>query len=176
MRAGTLLAIEQRFDVQSKVSNRNSEIERKYLLTGLPPRVQTAASVHIHQGYLPGTHITERVRRSVSDDGSGTRYYRTIKSGAGIERLEIEDETDERFFTTVWPLTRGRRIEKRRYRVPEGDVTWEIDEFLDRDGLWVAEVELTSVEQRVVVPEWLASFVEREVTEEAEYTNFALSK
>src|SRR5262249_26397943 len=80
------------------------EIERKYLLTGLPPRARTAPSLHIHQGYLPGNRITERVRRAVSDDGSGTHYYRTIKSGRGIERFEIEDETDEAFFTAVWPL------------------------------------------------------------------------
>ncbi len=150
------------------------EIERKYLLTALPPRVHSAGSVHIHQGYLPGVRITERVRRTVGDEG--TRYYRTIKSGSGIERLEIEEETDERFFSTVWPLTRGHRVEKRRYRVPDGDVTWEVDEFLDREGLWVAEVELRTVEQRVVAPDWLAPSIEREVTDEDEYTNYALSK
>ena len=154
----------------------NREIERRYLLNGLPPRARTAPSLHIHQGYLPGKRITERVRRAVSDDGGGTHYYRTIKSGQGIERFEIEDETDEHFFAAVWPLTRGHRVEKRRYRVPEGDVVWEIDEFLDRSGLWFAEVELTSVAQKVVVPEWLASFIEKEVTDDATYTNFALSK
>lgn len=153
-----------------------TEIERRYLLTGLPPRARAAPSLHIHQGYLPGMRITERVRRAVSDDGTGTHFYRTIKSGNGIERFEIEDEIDERFFTTVWPLTRGHRVEKRRYRAPEGDVVWEIDEFLDRSGLWLAEVELKSVSQQVVVPEWLASFVDREVTDDASYTNFALSK
>lgn len=152
----------------------NREIERKYLLTGLPPRVRDASSIHIHQGYLPGVRITERVRRTVGDDG--TRYYRTIKAGSGIDRLEIEDETDERFFNAVWPLTRGHRIEKQRYLVPDGGVTWEIDEFLDRSGVWLAEVELESVGQRVIVPAWLAEFVEREVTDEKEYTNFALSK
>jgi adenylate cyclase len=150
------------------------EIERKYLLTGLPPRVSGGSAIHIHQGYLPGVRITERVRRTVGDDG--TRYYRTIKSGAGIDRFELEDETDERFFAAMWPLTRGHRIEKRRYRVPEGEVTWEIDEFLDRAGLWLAEVELESVTQRVTVPVWLAGFVEREVTDDGAYTNFSLSK
>ncbi len=152
----------------------STEIERRYLLTGLPPRASAASSVHIHQGYLPGVRITERVRRSVGD--GGTTHYRTIKSGAGIERFEIEDKTDQQFFDTVWPLTRGHRIEKRRYRVPEGEVTWEIDEFLDRSGLWIAEVELKRVEQRVVVPEWLASYVSREITDDGEYTNYALSK
>ena len=152
----------------------NREIERKYLLTALPPRTRTASALHIDQGYLPGRRITERIRRT-ERDGS-LRYYRTIKSGAGIEKLEIEEETDERFFSAVWPLTVGHRIEKRRYEVPEGELVWEIDEFLDRPGLWFAEVELTAVDQPVVVPEWLAEFVEREVTEDGRYTNYALSK
>jgi len=130
--------------------------------------------LHIDQGYLPGVRITERVRRARNE--SGTRYYRTLKSGAGIERHEIEEEVGETFFSTVWPLTLGHRVEKRRYEVPDGDLRWEIDEFLDRAGLWLAEVELTSVEQRVVVPAWLAEFVVREVTDDASYTNYALSK
>ena len=85
------------------MSNGNREIERKYLLTALPPRVLTAPAVHIDQGYLPGTRINERVRRSKRD--GAVRYYRTIKSGVGIEKLEIEEEIDERFFAAVWPLT-----------------------------------------------------------------------
>ncbi len=104
------------------MSTGNREIERKYLLTGLPPRVLTAAAVHIDQGYLPGVRINERVRRSKRD--GAVRYYRTIKSGAGIEKLEIEEETDERFFAAVWPLTLGHRIEKRRYEVPDGGGSW----------------------------------------------------
>ena len=156
------------------MSTGNREIERKYLLTGLPPRVLTAAVVHIDQGYLPGVRINERVRRSKRD--GAVRFYRTIKSGAGIEKLEIEEETDERFFAAVWPLTLGHRIEKRRYEVPDWELVWEIDEFLDRSGLWLAEVELRAVDQVVVVPSWLAEFVAREVTEEVRYTNHALSK
>jgi CYTH domain-containing protein len=156
------------------VSNRNREIERKYLLSALPPRARSAPALRIDQGYLPGLRINERVRRAVSDDG--TRYYRTLKSGAGIERMEIEEPIDERFFATVWPLTLGHRIEKRRYLVPDGDVTWEIDEFLDREGLWLAEVELESVSQRVAIPEWLVEFVVREVTDDVSYTNHVLAK
>jgi CYTH domain-containing protein len=161
-------------DVQSKVSKPNREIERKYLLRALPPRTRDAPAVHIHQGYLPGDRITERVRRTVSD--TGARYYRTIKAGQGIDRMEIEETIDETFFSTVWPLTRGRRVEKRRYLVADGDLTWEIDEFLDREGFWLGEVELESAGQRVIVPEWLAEFVDREVTDEPLFTNYALSK
>ena len=115
------------------MSNGNREIERKYLLTALPPRVRTAPAVHIDQGYLPGVRINERVRRSTRD--GVVRYHRTIKSGVGIEKLEIEEEIDGRFFAAVWPLTLGHRVEKRRYEVPDGEFLWEIDEFLDRSGL-----------------------------------------
>ena len=167
------LLVHSQFDVQSEVSNGNREIERKYLLTALPLRVLTAPAAHIDQGYLPGVRINERVRRTKRN--GAVRYYRTIKSGAGIEKLEIEEETDERFFAAVWPLTLGHRVEKRRYEVAEGELLWEVDEFLDRTGLWLAEVELTAVDQVVVLPGWLAEFVEREVTEEVRYTNHALA-
>ena len=41
-------------------------------------------------------------------------------------------------------------IEKKRYKIPVGGVTWEVDEFLgDNAGLIVAEVELTSEGQAV---------------------------
>ena len=150
------------------------EIERKYLLRALPPAVANAQAVEIDQGYLPGTDIRERIRRVRGPHG--TQFVRTLKSGEGIERLEIEEETSEQFFVAVWPLTRGCRVHKRRYDVPDGTLVWEIDEFLDRPELWLAEVELDRADQPVTPPEWLAPYVVREVTDEPGYTNHALAK
>lgn len=151
------------------------EIERKYLLRGLPPAVVHARSVEIDQGYVPGNEIRERIRRVRGADG--VWFVRTLKAGAGIERVEIEEETSEQFFLAVWPLTRGSRIQKRRYDVPESSgLVWEIDEFLDRPGLWLAEVELERADQPVTPPEWLQPYIVREVTDEPAYTNRALSK
>src|SRR5579884_2930370 len=136
----------------------NREIERKYLLRALPTRVlepSAARSVEVDQGYLPGARINERVRRT-QDAAGAMKYFRTLKAGSGLERIEIEEETTREFFEAVWPLTRGVRIRKRRYYVPAGDVVWEVDEFLDRPNLWLAEVELTHAEQAVGIPEWLA--------------------
>ena len=87
------------------MANNDREIERKYLLHALPPSVRGARALEIDQGYMPGTRINERIRRS--REGSGVKYFRTIKAGQGIERLEIEEETTEAFFSAVWPLTRG---------------------------------------------------------------------
>jgi adenylate cyclase len=156
------------------MTTNDREIERKYLLRALPNHVHSFASLEVDQGYLPGVRINERVRRARS--ANGLRYYRTIKAGSGIDRLEIEEETTEVFFATVWPLTRGCRVRKRRFLVPEGEVTWEIDEFLDRQGLWLAEVELERVDQVVEIPPWLRDAVEREVTNDGAYSNHSLAR
>jgi len=151
------------------------EIERKYLLRGLPDAVGSARQVEIDQGYLPGNEIRERIRRVRGTDG--TKFVRTLKTGSGIERVEIEEETTEQFFLAVWPLTRGCRVQKRRYDIPgEAGLVWEIDEFLDRNGLWLAEVELERADQPVTPPEWLRSYIIREVTDEPEFTNRALAR
>ena len=149
------------------------EIERKYLLRGLPDLDDAAHVVEIHQGWLPGERLRERIRRVRSDDA--TTYYRTIKLGHGVERVEIEEPTSEEVFDRLWPLTKDCRIRKRRYRVPEGDLVWEIDEFLDRD-LHLAEVELESASQNPKPPRWLAPHVVREVTDDPRYTNLALAE
>jgi len=155
-------------------NNTDREIERKYLLRELPARVAGAPSLEVDQGYLPGERINERIRRTRGPDG--LRYYRTIKAGSGIDRLEIEEETNEVFFSAVWPLTRGCRVRKRRYFIREGDLTWEIDEFLDREGLWLAELELDRVDAVVVPPEWLRGAIVREVTDDPAYTNHSLAR
>jgi len=156
------------------MSELSFEIERKYLLRGRPPRTVGAPSVEIDQGYIPGERIRERVRRARG--ANDVRYYRTIKMGAGIQRFEIEEEAPEEFFQAVWPLTVGRRVHKRRYLVDDSGLVWEIDEFLDRPSLWLAELELTHADQKVTIPEWLAPFLEREVTDDPSYTNRALAK
>jgi adenylate cyclase len=156
------------------MSQLSYEIERKYLLRGQPPRIIGAPSLEIDQGYIPGERIRERVRRARTS--ADTRYYRTIKMGSGIQRIEIEEEATEDFFDAVWPLTVGRRVRKRRYLVADGGFLWEVDEFLDRPSLWLAELELVDADQVVEIPEWLAAFVEREVTDDPSYTNRALAK
>ncbi|HEY4307084.1 MAG TPA: hypothetical protein VGM82_21615 [Gemmatimonadaceae bacterium] len=154
----------------------NREIERKYLLRALPPAavLAGATSLEIDQGYLPGVRINERLRRSRGVDG--VKYYRNMKFGTGMDRLELEDETSAEFFEATWPFTRGVRVWKRRYMIPDRDVIWEIDEFLDRPDLWLAEVELDHVDQAVTIPDWLAPVLVREVTLEKGYSNRALAR
>lgn len=149
------------------------EIERKYLLTSLPPRAEEVEPLQIEQGYLPGKRIQERLRRV--RNGAATEYWRTIKAGRGVTRQEVEEETTEPVFEAMWPLTKGRRLTKLRHPVPDGGFVWEIDAFTDRN-LVLAEVELDSETQRPEPPEWLAPYVVREVTGEDEFVNINLAR
>ena len=150
----------------------DSEIERKYLLSALPDRVKSETPAVIEQGYLPGEKIHERLRR-VSSRG-GTRWYRTVKLGAGVVRQEFEEQIPEELFQALWPVTLGRRVTKRRYRVPDGALVWEIDEFTDRD-LVLAEVELPAEDYVPQPPEWLASYLTMDVTDDPKYLNITLA-
>jgi CHAD domain-containing protein/CYTH domain-containing protein len=148
------------------------ERERKYLLRALPEATREAAALEIEQGWLPGDRLRERLRRA-RDDG-GERFYRTVKLGTGVTRVEVEEETTEDLFTALWPHTQGCRIAKRRYRIPDGALIWEIDEFRDRP-LVLAEVELPRADTEVQIPSWLAPLVEREVTGDPAYLNLTLA-
>ncbi len=150
------------------------EIERKFLLFTLPSSWPAAETEEIEQGYLPGERLVERLRHTQSE-ASGDHWYRTVKSGRGVTRFELEEETTRAVFETMWPLTEGRRVVKRRHAVPAGDLVWEVDEFTDRD-LVLAEVELPSAVHPVEIPEWLQAVLVREVTGEAEYINANLSR
>ncbi len=100
---------------------------------------------------------------------------RAVKLGAGIRRIELQEESSPELFEALWPLTEGHRVTKVRYSVPDGDLTWEVDRFTDRD-LVLAEVELKSESERPPLPGWLAPHVAREVTGEPEYLNVNLAR
>jgi adenylate cyclase len=150
------------------------EIERKFLLRALPEFLQAQAGVRIAQGWLPGERLRERLRRTVHPDGR-VEWTRTVKLGAGIARFEVEEPTDPGLFESLWPFTAAARVEKIRYAIPDGDLVWEIDRFLDRD-LVLAEVELPSADAPAPPPAWLAPYILRDVTDDPDYVNANLAR
>ncbi|MFG0331686.1 MAG: CYTH domain-containing protein [Phycisphaerales bacterium] len=156
----------------------HKEIERKYLLTGMPalPGGAVVDELEIDQGYY-FDHASEemaRVRRVRHQDGRRA-YYRTVKRGSGLVREEFESDLTRESFEEIWPQTIGRRIQKTRFLVRENEFIWEIDRFEDRE-LVLAEVELETPETIAPVPQWVAARLDREVTEEREYTNMSLAR
>jgi CYTH domain-containing protein len=154
----------------SRAADPDYEIERKYLLHGMPRLPEDARVLRIDQGWIPGQRLKERLRRT--REGDHTSYYRTVKLGSGLKRLEIEEETTAEVFSALWRLTRGKRIRKYRYVV---DGRWEIDRFLGF-SLVLAEIELEHEEEAVQIPAWLEAVIEREVTGDIRYTNYSLAR
>jgi CHAD domain-containing protein/CYTH domain-containing protein len=154
------------------------EVERKYLLRFVPEMARDGRRLDIAQGYVPGSKLHERIRRVSVQHGSGrreVRFYRTVKLGEGVARTELEEETTEAIFLTMWPLTKRHRLRKRRFEVDVDGQTWEIDEFKNRN-LVLAEIELDSEDEKVMFPDWLAPAVQREVTGEPEFQNINLAR
>lgn len=162
-------------DHLSSCASAGGEIEHKYLLKSLPAAAFDAPSVEIEQGYLPGKKVLERIRRVKLPDG-GRKWFRTVKLGNGVERIELEEEADPELSRVMWDLTQGRRLRKRRYSIRESDdIVWEVDEFLDRN-LVLAEIELPTVDTNFELPEWMRDVLDREVTDEPEYSNARLAE
>lgn len=149
------------------------EVERKFLLRQMPPAVRVAPALDIQLGWLPGVRISEKVRR-VTESGH-EQLFRTINAGVGSGRLEVEEEVTAPVFDHLWPLTEGRRVLKRRHKITHRGVTWEIDDFADRD-LVLAEVEVPFEDSPVEPPEWLKPYMVREVTGEDEFSNLQLAR
>ena len=150
------------------------EIERKYLLTGVPPEAAAVAPTLIEQGWLPGNALRERLRRSTNPDGTVV-CWRNVKLGPAQARVEIDESTSRDLFDAMWPLTAVARVRKQRHVVHDAAYAWEIDVFLDRE-LVLAEVELSGIDDRPAIPEWLAPYVERDVTGEPAFFNSVLAR
>ncbi|NJK99721.1 MAG: CYTH domain-containing protein [Spirulinaceae cyanobacterium RM2_2_10] len=142
------------------------EIERKFLVSGEGWRAG-AVGVYYCQGYL-----NRDPERTVRVRIAGDRAYLTIKSKAvGLSRLEFEYEIPVTDARELLQLGDRPPLEKTRYRLPQGAIVWEIDEFAGRNqGLIVAEVELTSTTQTFEYPDWLGP----EVSHDPRYTNASL--
>jgi adenylate cyclase len=151
------------------------EIERKFLLRGVPPTMRLAKRVPMRQGYLALDGDTE-VRIRITPKGAKL----TIKAGRGGVRVEEEIALEHRQAEALWELTEGRRVQKTRRRVrlpgPAGgaELVAEVDEYAGAlDGLVVAEVEFPDEETSngVEPPAWFA----RELTDDWRYANRSLA-
>lgn len=147
-----------------------TEIERKFLVIGDDWREKAGPGQHLRQGYLTRNSTTSvRIRCAVDE------AFLTIKGESlGPARAEFEYEIPvaeaEEMLRT---LCAGPPLEKTRYRVEHGALTWEVDVFAGRyAGLVLAEVELTEATQPVDCPSWVGA----EVTNDPRYRNAALAE
>jgi adenylate cyclase len=145
------------------------EIERKFLVKGDAWRALARGTTY-RQGYL--NSAKERTVRIRTADAQA---FITIKgTTVGATRSEYQYEIpfgDAKEMLET--LAEKPLIEKTRSKIPVGNLTWEIDEFLGENaGLIVAEVELKSEAQILDKPVWVGD----EVTNDPRYFNANLVK
>ena len=143
------------------------EIERKFLLADDSWRKDADGGTLLVQGYVAGSKDTPAVRVRIAGD----RAFLTIKSAAdGIVRSEFEYPIPVEDARCMIDTLCGERVgEKKRYLCGR----WEIDEYFKANsGLFTAEIELKSVDEKFEIPAWLGE----EISDKPEYTNGALSR
>lgn len=143
------------------------EIERKFIPLTPPVSLKDCAFRDIEQAYLTDDPAI-RVRK---EDGA---YYLTYKSGSSMAHEEYNLPLTEEAYRRLLEKCDGSVLKKRRYLIPDGPYTIELDVFLgNHQGLRIAEVEFPSVEEAEAyrIPEWFG----KEVTDDPQYRNSYLS-
>jgi adenylate cyclase len=148
-----------------------TEIERKFLPKGDGwRRAVDSAGVVIRQGYLSSVR-----ERTVRVRVKGEEAFITVKGiNSGASRAEFEYPIP--MADAAWMLDHlceKPMIDKTRYVVISNGCAFEIDEFHGENaGLVVVEVELTTEDQPVDLPDWIGE----EVTRETRYFNSSLAR
>ena len=139
------------------------EIERKFLIKEEAFPFRDYPHKELMQGYLCKSPVV-RIRKE--DD----EYVLTYKGKGLMAREEYNLPLTKEAFEHLLTKVDGRIISKKRYLIPLGDLTIELDEFLgDHAPLLMAEVEFESLEaaNAFKAPEWFSE----EVTEDPKYHN-----
>lgn len=156
------------------------EIERKFLLS------EAEFSQAIENNKLRGKYIKQyyladlfnRTLRLRVNNIYRKTFILTFKGKSkdnGLSRLELEIKLPKVigiYIEKLAVLTKKKSLSKVRYLVGKGWHNWELDKFLDNnEGLFLAEVELSSVDEKVVLPTW----AHKEVTGNTKYYNSNLA-
>lgn len=144
------------------------EIERKYLVKTLPENLDTYPCRQLEQGYLSTAPVV-RVRKD------NDKYELTYKSKGLMVREEYNLPLTKASYEHLKQKADGRIITKKRYMIPYGAYTIELDIFEnDLAPLVLAEVEFATEEEAntFIAPEWFGE----DVTFSRQYHNSVLSQ
>jgi adenylate cyclase len=145
------------------------EIEHKFLLNKEQwKKIIPEKSTQIRQAYLL-TDPSKTIRVRTIDN----QAYLTIKGKTkGSSRLEFEYEIPIEEANQLINSFCTQLIEKTRHYVSCKKHMWEVDEFHGlNEGLFVAEIELSSEQEEYALPEW----IDKNVTHDSRYANSNLT-
>ena len=142
----------------------STEIERKYRVVGDQWR-RLGTGSEFRQGYL--STVKERTVRVRVIGEQGYLAVKGITVAATRTEFEYEIPVADAALM-LDELCQQPIIEKTRYRIDHGGLSWEIDEFDGANrGLVVVEVELEDANQEIDLPDWVGE----DVTDDPRYFN-----
>lgn len=146
------------------------EIERKFTIK--EEFIETIINKATKSSTIKQGYISSSPDRSVRVRISNLDAFLTIKGRTkGIRRSEFEYPIPLKDASSLLKLAEGPIIHKVRYIIEENNNSWEVDIFEgDNRGLNIAEIELESETQKIILPKW----INREVTGDNRYYNLAL--
>ncbi|CAH0337243.1 Inorganic triphosphatase [Flavobacterium sp. CECT 9288] len=146
------------------------EIERKFIVKNQSFKEEIHTKSIVSQGYLSSN--PERTVRVRMKNEKGYLTIKGISNESGTSRYEWEKEIPLNEAVELFKLCEKGAIEKTRHEIKYGNHTYEVDEFHgDNEGLIIAEIELSSENEKFDKPNWLGD----EVTGEQRYYNSNLS-
>lgn len=147
-----------------------TEIERKFLVRNNEWNAHVSSSIFYRQGYMSSNAACSmRVRC-----GGGQGFINLKSATLGITRKEYDYPIPEQDANEMLDFfCEGPLIEKTRHLVEHAGHVWEIDVFTgDNAGLIVAEIELDTVDESFILPDWAGE----EVSHDPRYYNVCLVK
>jgi CYTH domain-containing protein len=146
------------------------EIERKFLVRNDGWRRCATAASDFRQGYLTPRRDGTSVRVRLIDGVDARLTLKFARLGLTRDEFEYDIPLEEAY--QLLEHTVGNVIEKMRYTVPYRSFVWEVDVFGGVCcGLIIAEVEMSSEDDKPSLPGWLG----REVTGDKRYSNRTLA-
>lgn len=172
----------------------SQEIERKYLLTGIPD-INYDAIIRISQFYKEDK--AERIRKSelfpqprkpienfwMKDDWKVFCEHtikEIVENKEGLREVNSEislgdfDEMKKNFRNQIFKLRHVKSCKS------NPGLQWEIDDFschsTEKPKIILAEIEVPNLSYKVEFPMWLKPYVLMEVTEDKRFSNFDLAK
>jgi adenylate cyclase len=152
------------------------QIQTKYLLSARPGNLKGMQSTFIEQAYLPHRH-EDRIRTV-----NHTNYTRTKKFGEGTIRTKQDYPITSREYQNLLEkkIHGSKLIIKRRYEKTENEIVITVDDFIgegELKNLFLAEINYPNKEliESFQIPDWLASIIVKEVTEDKSYGNRSLA-
>jgi len=139
------------------------EIERKFLLASENWRPLVERSEHIRDGLLSSNDERKVRVRIIGERSTLTIKSKRIRGQREEFEYDIPGDDAERLLIYCG----GNVIHKIRHYIGFAGLIWEVDEYEGLlKGVVLAEVELDSIDQPIVMPDWIG----QEVTAAAPYS------